>query len=113
MKKHIQKARVYQLRNVSNNYRAPMKTSLIAIILLMPTNLVAQILDSTITERLNLDYGKRQNDCFNQEGKQNINYCLSVIVSELEGVMKSKLDCILNYFNNEIQIYSLSKKDSE
>lgn len=90
-----------------------MKTILIAIILLSTNNLDAQILDLTITQRLNLDYVKRRNDCFDQEGQQNINYCLSLIITDLDRIMKSKLVCILKYFNNEIENYSISKEDTE
>lgn len=91
-----------------------MRTILIAIIIILGINLNAQNSDSTKAQIfINSEFEEKQSYCYEQDGQQNVNYCLSVIVNELEVILQTKFECILQYYDNEIERSSRNKKDSQ
>ncbi len=88
-----------------------MRPILIAFFIFFSCNLIAQNLDTT-NAQVYIDFEVKRSDCYEQDGQQNVNYCLSVLVSDLELIMKTKFDCIIRYYDNKIEEYSRNKKDS-
>lgn len=107
-----------------------MKEYFILIIVMSSCNFVAQKVDGTPAKDLNssqkrttevrktklfkrVDYEKRNTNCLDLDGQQDINSCLSVIMEEHEAIMQAKLECITLYFDNKIAEYSSDKNSSD